>query len=75
MRLDLEVGFVSSFKERVTLGSMFFTTFHILSRSMEGLFARIIMIGTLTALQWFIYDYEGLLQAPRSLLHLRCQNL
>ncbi|KAL0196006.1 hypothetical protein M9458_009578, partial [Cirrhinus mrigala] len=22
----------------------------------KGLFARIIMIGTLTALQWFIYD-------------------
>ena len=32
----------------------------------KGLFARIIMIGTLTALQWFIYDgVKVALELPR----------
>ena len=43
-------------KERVTLGSIFFTYILFYPGVWKGLFARIIMIGTLTALQWFIYD-------------------
>ncbi|MBZ3876391.1 Phosphate carrier protein, mitochondrial [Sciurus carolinensis] len=40
----------------------------------KGLFAHIIMIGTPTALQWFIYDSVKV-YFRLALLHLRCQSL
>jgi solute carrier family 25 phosphate transporter 3 len=52
-----EMGFFPS-KERTTLECIAFSHSHFLFETgvWKGLFARIIMIGTLTALQWFIYD-------------------
>ncbi|KAB0341011.1 hypothetical protein FD755_024523 [Muntiacus reevesi] len=41
----------------------------------KGRFARIIMIGTLTALQWFIYDSVKVYFRLPALLPLRCQSL
>lgn len=59
--LDLEVGFFFFFPSRGRIAlcgvyCIFHSWFIFHPGVWKGLFARIIMIGTLTALQWFIYD-------------------
>lgn len=41
---------------KIHVGFSLLTAMYVSTGVWKGLFARIIMIGTLTALQWFIYD-------------------
>lgn len=56
--LDLKVGFSlpPQAKSNAWIYFIFHSCFIFQPGVWKGLFARIIMIGTLTALQWFIYD-------------------